>query len=1004
MFMSAHHHNKLLAAPTRALAALALAAAVTLALLSSASAQTFTERDFFGTVVSVDETSLVVATDDGDVEVLVTDETEVKIPSQDDATISDLLPGDVVAISLEEEGGLLVADKIHLIPGKTRDRHVPGEVIGLTDAEITILTPGADETLTFRRTGDTELRFHRGTDDLAVGDFVVIVARRESGVDAPIALEINVTRRPADPGEKPVAAHAEVDDEVRIHGVLEAIDGHVWTVDGHDFSIDADTKIEDAVTIGQLVDVEALLLADGTVLATEIEVEEEDKIASTTRIRGIFEGTDDAGRWLISGTPVIVNDDTDTDGMPEIGQTVKVKAILIEDGSLVAREIENKHGSRGHDDADGEIKIEGIFEGFTDDGRWIVNGVKFAVSPLTKIEGKPAVGGSVEIKAIMSDDGKLVATKIESDGDSDKRKSETEIHGVITEVLTDAIVVNGFTIVLSDLTEIDVELVVGMNVEVEALLGEGGVLIAREIEREDDEDEDGERSKVEIEGVIDLINDDGSIVVNGITVNISALTKVKGSLSLGGKVKVKGVLSTDGTLTAREVKGEGRRGKVAKNEIDVRGTVDAFEVDADGNIVSLVVDGVEIIVDALTEFEGDISVGASVKAEGVLVDGVFILGEIESDERRGRGRHRGHGADDDKDEEDEKDEERERGGELNIEGTVDDVILGDDGRIAAIVVSGVEVRITRDTKIEGALEEGADVELKAFAEAGVITATKVEADEREIGRETTSASRERDEDRGRDAREIKLRGTIDDVGTDASGSVTVIAVDGTKIVITEDTRVEGTLVKGAEVKLVAELRDGALVAIEVESEIEDEDDEPREERFEGEIEKVATNDAGVVTRIVVEGHDLIVDRETESDVPLAVGVGVEVKAVLVDGQWFARRIEAVETETEPTPAVSTSAFIPEPTPEPTPAPSTSALTTEPTPEPTPEVIDETFEGEIEALEDGEGTVTHITVAGTVILITGETDVEVDLVVGANVKVKAVLEGGDWIATRVRPAG
>ena len=173
-------NNRLLGAPARLVAALALAVAVALALLAPASAQTATQRDFFGTVVSADATLLVIATDDGDVDVLVNDDTEVRIPSHDDASVGDLLPGDVVAVSLESQGGVLVADKIQLVPGKTRDRHVPGQVVGLTADEIRVLTPGRSETLTFLREAETEVRFHQSTDDLGIGDFVVIVARRST--------------------------------------------------------------------------------------------------------------------------------------------------------------------------------------------------------------------------------------------------------------------------------------------------------------------------------------------------------------------------------------------------------------------------------------------------------------------------------------------------------------------------------------------------------------------------------------------------------------------------------------------------------------------------------------------------------------------------------------------------------------------------------------------------------------------------------------------------------
>ena len=140
----------------------------------------------------------------------------------------------------------------------------------------------------------------------------------------------------------------------------------VWTTR---VIVDADTEIEAGLVVGNEVEVDAILRADGSLLATEIETEERDRrISRKTTLQGIFEGVDDQGRWIISGTPVAVGPGSDTDGIPHRGQRVKVKGLLQEDGSLLAREIENKRGSQGPKGKLRKVRLGGIFRAWTTRG------------------------------------------------------------------------------------------------------------------------------------------------------------------------------------------------------------------------------------------------------------------------------------------------------------------------------------------------------------------------------------------------------------------------------------------------------------------------------------------------------------------------------------------------------------------------------------------------------------------------------------------------------------
>jgi hypothetical protein len=61
----------------------------------------------------------------------------------------------------------------------------------------------------------------------------------------------------------------------------------------------------------------------------------------------------DAGTWNIDGTTVIVNDSTEIRGTINLGQRVKVKALRLADGQLVATRIELSEGDGAAPDANG---------------------------------------------------------------------------------------------------------------------------------------------------------------------------------------------------------------------------------------------------------------------------------------------------------------------------------------------------------------------------------------------------------------------------------------------------------------------------------------------------------------------------------------------------------------------------------------------------------------------------------------------------------------------------
>ena len=713
------------------------------------------ERDFFGTVLSIGESSVTIGTEDGNVEVQISDQTRIRLPRKLQAGLVDLAEGDRVAVSLLESDGAPVADVIFVIPGKTRFRHVSGLVTGLSDTEIALQPHGEGvEAITFTLTSDTSHRLHRGARELKVGSFMVVVVDRDpnTGELLSTAHEINVTPakqrrdREPDPGE---TEEVEEGDEAEIEGVFEGVDdGGNWLISGTLVAVTESTRVDSALVIGGLVKIEALLMPDGSLLAVKVEAKEKERrVAEKMKLEGLFEGIDADGRWIVSGSRVTVDDRTDTDGKPAEGQRVKVEALRLADGSLLAREIENK-GRGGRDrvedfEDEGEVKLEGTFDGVDEDGDWIVNGIKVSVVSATRLEGMPAVGGRVEVKAVRLPGGPLVASKIEGEEERDERpKREVKIRGSIERILEDGtLVVNGRHIALSVLTELDEEPRVGIAVAIEAVLGPGGALFAREVEREGPEISIPERA--EIEGVLERVNDDGSLQVNGITIAVDNLTRTLGRVGAGASVKIVGLLRADGAILARSVKGEGRhilpatglpgRPSVDVREVKVEGVMERVERDEDGNVVAVILAGRRIEVGPLARIKARLRSGLPVEIRGVLHEGRLLASRVEVEEPE------------------EEEEALVREPKIGLEGVVQSIGRDEGGRIVSVTVNGFEVRVGDRTRFEGGLVVGRVLEIEARVRDGELVAVEADGSEAPAPSPTPTLVPDTTEDEGEEA-------------------------------------------------------------------------------------------------------------------------------------------------------------------------------------------------------------------------------------------------------------
>jgi hypothetical protein len=223
---------------------------------SSSADSSQAEMEFTGTVVSIDPTAWVV----GDRTLAVTDATEIK-----DA----IVVGDMVKVHAQPQpDGSLTAREIELaappdpaLPDDDED--LPGEVHFFGTVEDIQADHWVVAGTTFLVTTETEIK-----DAIVIGDSVKVDAT-QSPDGSWVAHEIELEDEPQDEPDEDEA------DSTKFFGTVTAMDTGSWIVGGLTFLVTPSTEIKDAIVVGDFVKIEALVGADGSYTALEIELEED---------------------------------------------------------------------------------------------------------------------------------------------------------------------------------------------------------------------------------------------------------------------------------------------------------------------------------------------------------------------------------------------------------------------------------------------------------------------------------------------------------------------------------------------------------------------------------------------------------------------------------------------------------------------------------------------------------------------------------------------------------
>jgi hypothetical protein len=167
-------------------------------------------------------------------------------------------------------------------------------------------------------------------------------------------------------GQRVVLSGDATDDDIEIEGSIDALDldASTLTVSGLTFSVTDATAFKHAdgladFAVGDRVEVDGYADADGTLLASEVERDDDgNRDDDEVEVEGAIEGLTDA-EITVSGLTFALTDATELDGFDTladlaVGDRVEVEGYVDADGALVASQIEREddHGHDDHHDGD----------------------------------------------------------------------------------------------------------------------------------------------------------------------------------------------------------------------------------------------------------------------------------------------------------------------------------------------------------------------------------------------------------------------------------------------------------------------------------------------------------------------------------------------------------------------------------------------------------------------------------------------------------------------------
>ena len=171
----------------------------------------------------------------------------------------------------------------------------------------------------------TQVLEEKGTAEVGAWARVKAIRRQDGSL---LALQIIIERASETHGEP-----------VEFRGVIDHIGDTEWTVEGQSIRIIDSTVIEGTPEIGHVAEVKALRLSDGSLTAKHISVKPPE--LQEVEFEGVIESIGDS-IWVVDGHSVHIDGETAIQGNAWVGLSVEIRAVVLPDGTILARHIRVK--------------------------------------------------------------------------------------------------------------------------------------------------------------------------------------------------------------------------------------------------------------------------------------------------------------------------------------------------------------------------------------------------------------------------------------------------------------------------------------------------------------------------------------------------------------------------------------------------------------------------------------------------------------------------------------
>jgi putative ubiquitin-RnfH superfamily antitoxin RatB of RatAB toxin-antitoxin module len=231
-----------------------------------------------------------------------------------------------------------------------------------------------------------------------------------------------------------LATHIKIedrgDDEVELTGRIDAISGETLVLGGFTFTVNANTIVLDnnnnaisfaALYVGLIVEIRADKQLDGTLLATNIKIE--DRMADEVEITGLIEALTETS-ITVAGQTFSLTANTifwNSNNLPvdratlSVGQRVEIKGDLLADGTLIALRVKLEDGVNSEVEVEGPVSQLGLGTIVVLQNEFIVNlgTLILDVNSLPITLGDLLVGQIVKVRGLLELNGARIATQIQ---------------------------------------------------------------------------------------------------------------------------------------------------------------------------------------------------------------------------------------------------------------------------------------------------------------------------------------------------------------------------------------------------------------------------------------------------------------------------------------------------------------------------------------------------------------------------------------------------------------